>query len=135
MRIDRRSRHRSPEDVLPMTGMIDVVFLLLVFFLLTASFVREQSLSAQLSSGASAATSVLEPQVVRIVNAGDGTFFQLGARRLSTRSELEAMLSALPREAGVFVRAESDVHVEYVASALQAAHDAGYLRIGYVPAQ
>lgn len=120
---------------LPLIGMIDVFFLLLVYFLTSATITpAEEELAAALSAeteDASAAS--LEPQVIRVgsAEAGDARFAVSGVS-LSSQAELTRLLEQLPKEPGVFVRASDDAVVADVAAALQACSDAGFERITYV---
>jgi biopolymer transport protein ExbD len=121
---------------LPMTSMIDVVFLLLIFFLVTVSSTAPESeLSSTLSpqSEASGAGAVLQPQIVSVERRGDSVVYRLGSHELSSREGLLALLVELPRESGVVVKVANDVPVEAAAGALQACKDAGFVKVSYVP--
>lgn len=119
---------------LPLIGMIDVFFLLLVYFLTSATITpAEEELAAALSAertDASAAS--LEPQVVVVGNRGSGAPFTVSGVSITTQAELARLLGGLPKEPGVFVRADDDARVADVAAALQACNDAGFERITYV---
>ncbi len=122
---------------LPMTSMIDVVFLLLIFFLVTASFAPDEGrLDAALQTEGPALTSVdLQPQVVVVEMGASGPVYRIGARLAVTPAELTAILKQLPKEAGVAVRVNGDVPVGAAAAAMQSAHDAGFIKRSYVPTQ
>ena len=79
-----------------MTSMIDVVFLLLVFFLVTTTFVRpeRQLLSAIESNEREAASSesLLEPAVVEVAMVGDKTVYRIGAITTDDVQELKKVL-------------------------------------------
>ncbi len=69
----RKVQHESKLE-LSMTSMIDVVFLLLIFFMTTAAFVKtERHLDSNIKSrdASSAAASDMEPAIVDIVRSGD----------------------------------------------------------------
>jgi len=120
-----------------MTSMIDVVFLLLIFFLVTSSFAPEESrLDAALQTEGPALSSVdLQPQVVLVEMGASGPVYRIGGRLAVTPEELTSILKQLPKEAGVAVRVRPDVPVAAAAAALQAAHDAGFTKRSYVPTQ
>jgi len=133
----RPSRRNEDPHELPMTSFIDVVFLLLIFFMLTASFVRENELRAALmTDNASPATaSPLTPQFVTVDSDGaGGSSFRLGRRPVQNQSELTDILRVLPKEAGLIVRGLPEAPVGGVAAAVQAATDAGFAKVSYVPA-
>ncbi|MBX3363460.1 MAG: biopolymer transporter ExbD [Phycisphaeraceae bacterium] len=120
---------------LPMTSLIDVVFLLLIYFMLTLSFsVRETDLGAALQSeqrGGAAAD--LQPQVVHVELLDGRTVFRVGEQVFTTREDLTRLLERLPKERGVFVRVSNLPPVSAAAAALQACKDAGFRRVTYVP--
>ena len=136
MRFNARREDDDNRHELPMTSFIDVVFLLLIFFMVTAAFVREAQLGAAIGGrSATAADPVdLRPQVVRVRQSPGGGVFEIGTRTVGSRDELTAVLMALPKDAGVFIRVDDDAPVGAAAAALQAAADAGYLKVSYVPA-
>jgi biopolymer transport protein ExbD len=137
--IFRHGKRKSGDDdgpSLPITALIDCVFLLLVYFLITSRLTPPESqLPSSLASErrSAAGASSLQPQVLRLISEGGRVTFVLGDRRLATQATLTNILSQLPKENGLFVRVPDDVPVEGAASALQAARDAGFTRISYVP--
>lgn len=135
MRLARRARAEgSILGVLPMTSMIDVVFLLLIFFMVTASFsADEDTLSSALATEGGASAGALQPQVVRIRNNTGVTVYEIGAHRLRSVNSLRNLLGVLPKEQGVVFRVSDEVPIADAASALQAAHDAGFVKRSYVP--
>lgn len=56
----------SPEDEIDLTPMLDVVFILLIFFIVTATFVREAGLPANRSNDNIETKSVSESILVQI---------------------------------------------------------------------
>ena len=131
----RRSRGGSHLGVLPLTSMIDVVFLLLVYFLVTSNFTKpehELSSAVQLDGGGSR-VSELQPQIVEVSRDGDGVVFRIGAHQVRSQAGLTSVLGSLPKEPGVAIRAARDVPIRAVAAAMQAAQDAGFDRRSYVP--
>lgn len=121
--------------MLPMTSMIDVVFLLLIFFMLTSTMTPSESqLAAALQSehkGGRAAD--FQPQVISVENFQGEPIFRLGERMITTQDSLTSLLRGLPKEGGVFVKVARDVPVSAVAAAIQACKDAGFIKVSYVP--
>src|SRR5690606_15063051 len=96
-------RRGSLPGAVPMTSMIDVVFLLLVFFLVTSSFSQNEgrlSAAARPQSDAPA-TSELAPQVVDVIVRNGRDTFVLGERASPDARQLTAWLRELPKEQGV----------------------------------
>lgn len=131
-----RTRRRGPLGALPMTPMIDVVFLLLIYFLVTSDFSLQESrlsaASAVEKRGPAAAE--LAPQIVevRLVNGRDT--YIVGELATPDVRKLTALLRELPKDDGVAIRVADGVAVASAAAALQAAADAGFTRRSYVPA-
>src|SRR5262245_12929886 len=102
-------RHGSKLE-LQMTSMIDCVFLLLIFFMVTSSFNRAEreldaGLATQSSSGRAAAD--LVPIIIEIVRGDGGFIFKLGGQELNSREELMAVLRRIENKLdGAFVRAD-----------------------------
>lgn len=130
-----RRRRRGQLGALPLTSMIDVVFLLLVFFLVTANFAQKESkLPAALQTeGGGVRSSDLQPQIIQISVMNGQLIYMIGQVQCTSRASLESVLQQLPRDAGVAIKAEPDVPVQAVATALQAARNSGFTRRSYVP--
>lgn len=129
------SRKRPGGGSLPMTSMIDVVFLLLIFFMVTSVMTPSESqLAAALQSerkGGRAAD--FQPQIISIEIFEGQPIFRIGERMLTTQDSLTSLLRGLPKESGVFVKVAGDVPVSAVAAAIQACKDAGFIKVSYVP--
>ena len=121
-----------------MTSMIDVVFLLLIFFMVTSSFVKtERDLDSGIKverQSASAQQSDFEPAVVDVVRS-DGIFvFRLGTREFAAQQELVQVLRQFDNKLdGAFVRVGDDVPFEMAAAAIQACKTAKFPTVSYVP--
>ncbi|PVA10577.1 biopolymer transporter ExbD [Pelagivirga sediminicola] len=75
-----------------MTSLIDVIFLLLLFFMLTSTFSKFSEIELSAAGGGAGASSDPRP-----------LFVQLGAEELTLNGErldLSGLVSALPHEAG-----------------------------------
>ncbi|MBO6513347.1 MAG: biopolymer transporter ExbD [Phycisphaerales bacterium] len=124
--------------MLPLTSMIDVVFLLLVYFLVTSNFAQpERDISSAVQTeGGGVQVSELQPQVIDIrKGSGGGVVFVIGSHSVGSKEALASVLSSLPKEPGVAIRAARDVPISAVAAAMQASQDAGFVRRSYVPGE
>lgn len=135
----RASRRGSSRIVLNLAGMIDVTFLLLIYFMVTVIVAMDEDrLSPALRTEedpASGAASDFQPQLVEVlVMAGEPTY-RVGRRTCVDREGLTAILRDLPTSVGVIVRVSGGVPVGFAVSALQSAHDAGFEQVTYVPAE
>ena len=120
-----------------MTPLIDVVFLLLIYFMVTSSMTPSESrlssaLQAENKTGRAAD---LQPQVVLVDVIDGAAVFIMGERLMRTKRELTQLLVQLPKESGVFVKVEDRAPVWATAAALQACKDAGFAKVTYVPAR
>jgi len=105
----RRSIYsRRPELHIEMTPMIDVVFLLLIFFVYAASdTITEMVMPSQLSAAAGTAPSDPDqpppPEedfpdvVVRIVAQGDAVGWQINGEAMDSLTQLQAVLSPIAK--------------------------------------
>lgn len=120
---------------LPLISLIDVVFLLLVYFLVTSDFSQQERRlpSAVQTEGGGVRSVELQPQIVKISLDEQGVRYTIGQVMVRDKASLVAVLARLPREPGVAVRAAPDAPVAAIASALQAARDAGFEKRSYVP--
>lgn len=132
----RRSEHRTRLE-LNMTPMIDMVFLLLIFFITTAAFVAaerhlDSAIQQRQQSGSRA--SDLEPAVVEIVPAGESFVFKIGARQTGSQDELTSILRQFPNKLdGAYVRVHDDAPFSLAAAAIQACKSADFMAVSYVP--
>lgn len=133
------SQKRRPRiDSLPMTSMIDVVFLLLIFFMVTTSWSkaeRELDSGIQVQKAANRqAVRDLEPARVDVEIVDGRVVYRLGGRGFESLDELTGVLVAFPNKGeGAVVRVSGAVPFEYAASAIQACKSAGFSRVSYVP--
>jgi biopolymer transport protein ExbD len=120
-----------------MTSMIDVVFLLLIFFMTTSNFVlteRNLDPAIKVDRGASGEASELEPVIVEVVQVDGAFVFRLGGRVMTTREELTDVLRAMPPTGdGAFVRVSDAAPFGMAAAAIQACKSANFLMVSYVP--
>ena len=132
------SRRHGAKIDLQMTSMIDCVFLLLIFFMVTSSFSlaeRELDTGIKVQRAAGQAASDLAPAIVDIVRGGSGRFvFKIGGRDLATSGELTDVLRQFDNKLdGAFVRAADEAPFNMAANAVQACKSAGFTLVSYVP--
>ena len=137
MKLTNQSLRRQRKIELSMTSMIDVVFLLLIFFMTTASFVRtERNLDSAIQVKSSSASAPdLQPAIVE-VRASDlgGYVFRVGQRELRDREELTDLLRQFENRAqGAFVRVSDDAPFRMAAAAVQACKSSGFAAVSYIP--
>jgi biopolymer transport protein ExbD len=132
------SRDRTPkeEEDLDMTPMVDVTFLLLIFFMITAAFALQKSIEVPATSKEQAiATSTLEEleEDSVVVRVDSDNVFWVGCpawpdeRRAPSKQDMRAMVRDARRAGGdakgfsrMLVRASGDATHEFVVAALDA---------------
>jgi biopolymer transport protein ExbD len=139
MKFGTASKRRRDEMAprLPLVAFIDVVLFLLLYFLMAGNLAsQEAELASGLRAQSNTATkSNLADQIVQVSSEGGKAVFLVGQRRCETRGALAELLRQLPKDPGVFIKVSGEASVEAAAAALQAATDAGFTKISYVPAK
>lgn len=131
----RKSGRERRLGALPLISLIDVVFLLLVYFLVTSDFSQQERRlpSAVQTEGGGVRSVELQPQIVEISTDEQGVRFTIGQVMVRDKVSLTSVLDRLPREPGVAVRATPESPISAIAAALQAARDVGFEKRSYVP--
>jgi biopolymer transport protein ExbD len=133
MKLSSRKTSRGGQE-LNLTSMIDVIFLLLIFFIVSAGFSKnERDLESNLQTQSTGARSNLIPVVVEIVPVGGSYQYKVGGQTAADAAQLTDVLRRIPTKGnGAFVRVKDDAPFLMAATAVQAAHDAGFLQVNYV---
>lgn len=103
--MSRRKRHHTSEDSseIDLTPMLDVVFIMLIFFIVTASFVKETGIRPNTPEPNENPPEEDAPQNILVRIAADNQVWVLekeGERRVDTRavrSNIERMRAELPK--------------------------------------
>jgi len=121
MRFEGRARVSTRIDMAP---LIDVVFLLLIFFLLTSSFVSRRAMDLNLPGSDTAVAVAEAPVLVRIF--ADGSI-RVGDDRVAEDSlaGIIAMRIARTPDRQVAVEADRDVDVQRLLTVLDAVRSGG----------
>ncbi len=116
---------RRTSQVPNLTPLIDIVFLLLVFFMLTSHFVRDEVLNIDLPEAESGAA-LDEPQQIEVIITESGEY--LINSRTVTLDELKDLLHneiKKQKEKVVRIRGDKNVDLGTAISAFDAAREAG----------
>lgn len=134
----RGQRGRRTEPNLDLTPLIDVVFLLLIFFLVTASFSQQDAtlVPVQLPQGASGeaaepgerATVYLEADGTYAFDPGRGGDRVTGLDQAAMLRELERLHETAP-ERPLYLRGDRNVPYGEVIELLDAARELGFERV------
>jgi biopolymer transport protein ExbD len=119
-----------------MTSMIDIVFLLLIFFMVTSGFtITERELDPRLvvdQPSSTRNTSRVEPAIIDIIPSGSEFVYKLGGREFKTTAELRSVLRKLENKGdGAVVRGDDQAPFDMAPAAIQACKDAGFVNVRY----
>ena len=109
----RRRRH---EGVLELTPLIDVIFLLLIFFMVSTSFVVNREITIKLPESTSASSESKDQQLIMLVDAAGGFLI---AGNLYRDTSVEALAEVLRGQLGgqtadrVSIRLDVDEATDY----------------------
>ena len=123
MLLDMALKRTRPRRRASITSLIDVIFLLLISFLLSTSYTPPEAelapaLQAEQVEGGRSAD--LQPQIVRVDLFGGEPGFRLAERVFRDAEVLRGVLAELPKEGGVFIEGADAVSVRWAAAAIQA---------------
>jgi biopolymer transport protein ExbD len=127
-----QSRSKEEPEV-NLTSLIDVVLLLLVFFMVSTSFVRETEISLRLPQAESQSTPVEQPDALDIVITQTGNYLVNG--RALVNNERSTLRAAIEQTVGdsrnlpVFVRADAQATHQAVVTAMDVAGQLGFVQI------
>ncbi len=139
MKLSHRARENSPLS-LSMTGMIDMVFLLLVFFLATTALVKaEKQLRTGIgieSDNQSRPDEDLEPAVITVSQIEGRIVYEFGVITTSNQAELFDRLRTYRfKSGGAFIRVADDIPFEPIAKLMSMCRSFGFDPVTYVPDQ
>ncbi len=101
---------QSDDEAVPMSSMADIVFLLLIFFMLTTAFATKKGIEIQLPETESSETIALKNIIIRIASEGD---IYLDGEKATLRDVGPYVLSQPSRHSERGVILESDGSVKY----------------------
>ncbi len=132
----RQSIRQDPD--INLTPLIDVVFLLLIFFMVSTTFTRESAITVDLPE----ATVKEQPQEERpleIIIDAQGRFYV--NQKLVVNKQLETLVQALRKEMGegppppLVINADAQTPHQYVVTAMDAARHVGIERLSLATKQ
>ena len=130
MRLGKQSR---PEPDVNLTPLIDVVFLLLIFFMVSTSFVKQSQITIRLPEAESTAAVEEPPAQIEIMITEQGAYLVNGRELINNRPE--TIRNALQRvSAGntdlpLTISADANARHQHVVTAMDVAGRLGFVRI------
>ncbi len=127
------SLRTKAEPEVNMTSLIDVVLLLLIFFMVSTSFVKQSQITIRLPEAESAAIVEEVAEQLDIMITEQGTFLVNGRELINNRPEtirnalqgLAAGNTSLP----LTIRADANTRHQYVVTAMDVAGRLGFVKI------
>jgi biopolymer transport protein ExbD len=128
-------RHRKPEDLdVNITPLIDVVFLLLIFFMVSTTFDRQSELNIELPE---ASGEITESEKVEIeIFIGPKGKFTINDHEI-INTKIESLLRALREAAGededprVIISADKNTPHQSVMMAMDASRQMGFVHLSF----
>lgn len=125
---------RNQEDSINLTPLIDVVFLLLIFFMVTTTFTKESHLSLDLpkAKGESSSAAAASKQIEIVVNARG--HYAINGKKL-VNHDLKTLMQGLQQEAGdqrdmpLVITADAEASHQSVVTAMDAAGRSGFVHL------
>jgi len=130
VKLGKQSR---PEPDVNLTPLIDVVFLLLIFFMVSTSFVKQSQITIRLPEAESTAIVEEPPEQIDIMITEQGTYLVNGRELINNRPE--TIRNALQRvSAGntnlpLTISADANARHQHVVTAMDVAGRLGFVRI------
>lgn len=131
-------RQVRTEDSINLTPLIDVVFLLLIFFMVSTTFTKETHLSVDLPEAEGSPT-VEQPQALDILIAADGSYAVNGQALVNQR--LATLKAALKRVSDgdnslpLTITADASTPHRAVVTAMDAAGQLGFVHLSITTRQ
>jgi len=126
------SADRPEEPDVNLTPMIDVVFLLLLFFMVSTSFIRESSLKVDLPQATGQAIPEQDLAIDIIINAdGHFTLNEITLENPSTEQLSAHLKQAVGENVAPHIIISADANAEYqnIVTAMDIAQQLGYSRL------
>jgi len=117
-------RRRRRETLVDLTPLIDIVFQLLIFFLLTATFQETPSFKVKLPKAKNTDVTK-EPKAVVVTLGSDGTYSVDGMTVDSAELEKRLCLAAQGDSTGVSIKADESTPHKYVVEVMGLAKSCG----------
>jgi len=102
------ARHRERQARVDMSPLIDIVFLLLIFFAVTTTFLEQSAMDLELPESSTAEATESTRIIVEVAASGE---IRLQGETI-TVEQLEARISALSEEEKERITVRADSHIE-----------------------
>ena len=124
----RRPTQQEEEKVADLTPMLDVVFIMLIFFIVTATFIKETGVEVNRPD---TKTAELKKTVSLLVGVGPDSSIWIDKKKVDIRSVRPIMerLHAENPKGGLVIQADSKSKTEKVLAVMEAAREIGITQV------
>lgn len=130
-----RKRIREEEEAaVDMTPMLDIVFIMLIFFIVTTSFVKEAGIEVNKPKAANQSKQKNANIFIAVKDTGEVWFDKRRVDIERVSAQIEKMLAEQPTEV-VIIQADKDAKHGIVVKVMDAIKDAGIDRISIAAAK
>lgn len=132
----KRLQH-STQPRVNLTPLIDTVFLLLIFFMMTTTFNRESQLNINLPELKDKQQQLQQQEMIRIIIDEQGEYAINDLEHSLINSQLDTLKRALEDAAGdkknppLLISADQKAPHDAVMKAMEAARDLGFVRLSF----
>ncbi|MES9844122.1 MAG: biopolymer transporter ExbD [Candidatus Sedimenticola sp. PURPLELP] len=131
--------HRKESPDLNITPLIDVVFLLLIFFMVSTTFDRESRIKVELPEAATQDEQIKEEKQLDIVVDAKGHYFvnqkEVVNTELATLKRAMELASGVRRDLPVIITADANAAHQSVIKVLDAASQLGFVHMTFAAKQ
>ena len=124
----RQPRQAEEEKTADLTPMLDVVFIMLIFFIVTATFIKEAGIEVDRPD---TKTAELKKTVSLLVAVGEDDDIWIDKKKVDVRNvrHIMARLHAENPKGGLVIQADSESKVEKVLAVMEAARQIGIAQV------
>jgi biopolymer transport protein ExbD len=122
-------KKKAPKAEINLTPLIDMVFLLLIFFLLTANFLRDEGINVHLPKAKSAITKENSKELTVYLTAKEEIFLEKKRLKLSELYAIFCNKAKGDDKLILIIKADKKAQVEGLIKVMDKAHLSGIKRI------
>lgn len=132
-------QHKRDDLDVNITPLIDIVFLLLIFFMVSTTFERESEIDITLPEAVVDAGEQTNNEPIEITISADGTFFINGKRVVN--NQVATLKQALLKVANgredppIIISADANATHQAVVSVMDAARQLGFIHLSFATSQ
>ncbi|MGM0563459.1 MAG: ExbD/TolR family protein [Pseudomonadota bacterium] len=125
-----QQHHSQEESEIDITPMLDVVFIMLIFFIVTASFVKESGIEVNRPEASTAEQQTKANIFIAINERGEIWIDKRKVQEDSVRAVIERLHAENP-QGSVVIQADEEARVKLLASVTDAARLAGVSNVSF----